>query len=715
MPGSSRYLRGSQSDYSPPQKTLMLNDYSLCVTRTQHLTVLQVLTHGFLCVKNNMLHCIFKSPFEYTDGLTDDAFWPRTNSSYCGSAWIQGIPISSVREYIYVEVTRTHNIHISILQLSFFLSYPLRCHQHGIVFSSAQFQSEHFCGTRVAWNFVTQSNILIIHLVLQEYKSYSLQLFYSSFHTNWMADISSVFKTYNDNYLSFDIIKSYYPAYTISNDFYLMAHPENYIVISMILHDTFVGHLRIHDGPGPLSLLLLEVKESQTAVSRRVQTSTYWTFIRVQLLDLNINSSLSLQLTTAFNMRRNIICTNRNKGVVVAASSKWKNTACMDNIYIRRDAGYITLNVETFLFSGPSMVTDLSESVCQYGGLFVQFNGKMSQYAFCTPVHRYIIYTGTNSLTFILVWFSGYSHGNFRASIKSSFCKSYYPELRQPHDTNLLKFSCLMFVCPTLQRRNQPDYRIELGYQKHLGASSISIKHVHSLSTCEPKYSKRIHADKLKIKIKTIFFDNWPLNVRSNVSYSTHNIRSKVNIVVDYLHSAIIQFPHICTTKMTRVQMAVVLRHSICFKRDQTVLQLVVNKVPDLTNLCVGQLYQFTPSGKGPNNYLNFLHKDTGEINSGHRINVNYVKCPIECRHYRYRAFVKSEDDKVVFVYTANVGHTISTGKHHRGFRISIITPDPLCGQHMTCVLRLSTLNLDVRTEERNSVRHSTLHFYGKR
>ena len=136
MPPSSCYLRGSLRSYAP-LNILVLNDYSLCFTRTLglHVSVRQTLTYGFLCVNIIFLHCTFQNPIEYSRGLNKDAFIPLLSSLYCGSIWMREKPISSFKKDILMQVKTTHNIHLSILEFTFFLAHPISCHQHGIVLS----------------------------------------------------------------------------------------------------------------------------------------------------------------------------------------------------------------------------------------------------------------------------------------------------------------------------------------------------------------------------------------------------------------------------------------------------------------------------------------------------------------------------------------------------------------------------------------------------
>ena len=182
----------------------------------------------------------------------------------------------------------------------------------------------------------------------------------------------------------------------------------------------------IHDGPGPLSPLLLDGRDLQTVSSRRVQTSAYGTFIRIQLHDLNINASLALHITTDDNMRKGLLCSNQYAGSSAANSNRWKNIFCMDIIFINYE--YMIINVEAFIFSGPNMLTYTSDSICQYGGLLVDFYQNTDYYEFCESLHDYTVHTRSNSLTFILVWFSGYSLGNFTAFLSAIDCRPYYLE-----------------------------------------------------------------------------------------------------------------------------------------------------------------------------------------------------------------------------------------------------------------------------------------------
>ena len=453
-------------------------------------------------------------------------------------------------------------------------------------FSHSVIKTEAYCDFRVPWNFITRGNTIMLHLVIRKFNVYSLQLFYSSFDSSWLTDVSTVLKMYKDDFGSFDVAKPYSPENTLVYEYYVMSRKDNYLKIHMTVNMISKSYLVIHDGPGPSSPL--------------------------------------------HNMRRGILCTNLNKGSIAAISNIRGNTVCMDNIYSRYE--FIILYVEKFIFSGPNMMTYLSDPVYQYGGLLVYFNDGTNHYDFCESLHKYKIYTWANSLTFILVWFSGYSRGNLTTFLKISDCKPYYHELST--SINTLKkhniHACRIQVCPALQQRNRRDFVFRLS---QIGPADITLRRFNTLISCEPGYAETTLEHKSIIRFSAWAFDDWPLSVRSNINHTLHNVTTTVVKKIDNLVSAIIRLPLICKLDMTRVQMAVFLRQSKCnLFPDGEVRQMPVVNIPGLMFPCGKKIYEFTPTGKGPKNYVNFIYTDNSHINIGALINVIYSSCPIECR-----------------------------------------------------------------------------------
>ena len=711
MPSSSSYLKGSLESYTP-QKILVLNDYSFCFTRTHYISLRQMLTHGFLCVKYNLFHCTLTKPIEFSRGSYDDTFLPLLVSPYCGSVWMREKSLSSFKKHILIQVTRTHNIQLSILHFYFFLARPMACHQHGILLSYTKYKSEPYCGARIPWSIITEGNALVVHLTITEYKRYALQFFYSSFHTNWISAITSVLHIYNDG---FGIVRTYSTKFK-SYEFYVMSHPDNYLEIRVISKTNFKGHFfTIRDGPGSLSPIIFEYEDLQTTETI-IKTSAFWAFIQIILFDFDMSSYLPFQIRIAQSIRSFPLCTKEDINVIVAKSIFWKNTVCMETFYFEKR--YLTLNVETFLFSGPNKVTDLSASVCQYGGLLVQFNGRLKEYGLCEPLHDHVFYIGNNSFNLILVWFKVYSRGLFNGFIGESDCKAYYPEFdmlaNQPMYRNyepISKHGCTIFLSPSPIAEKQSPFNITFG-PPAIGSTVLAFIHLNTrLSLCEPEYSYEEH-DQNVIIVETVSSDNWPLNVGSLVNYTQIQFSSDVhrNFRFEYLENAKISLPYTCNPAFRRLQLAVVIQVSTCVLTRGHERELVMNKIPSLADTCQLATYLFTPTGVTRKSYMNFIHTDKGYQTIGGEIYVNYRQCPVECQNYRYSIFVKREDEETVLEYTTRVGQATYVGHYHRGFKVTILKPDKLCHQHMECVLELLTSNLDNKPED-----HPTLRFYKKR
>ena len=619
-----------------------------------------------------------------------------------------------------MQVKTTHDIHLSILEFTFFLAHPMSCHQHGIVLRS-KFESESYCGTRLPWSMITKGDTLVLYLMIREHKDYNLQVYYSSFHANWISDISSILNIYNEGFSSFAIGR---PTFKIlSYEYYVMSHPDNYLQIYVKTNTYFKGSLTIHDGPGSLSPKILENKGSQTT-GWKTETRAFWAFIHIMLFDFDIISYMPLlKITMDYNIRIIPLCANEDRLVIVAKSNISKNSVCMDKLTLTQH--YITLTVETFLFSGPTMVTDLSDSVCQYGGLLVQFRrSRTKEYGFCEPLHDYTIYTGEYTINVILVWFAGYSSGHFRGFLGKSHCKSYYPEFTKSpiepiyqHGEATSLHGCTVFVSPSLITEDKSPFYIKLG-PPAMGSADITVTHLNTLSSCEPEYSKPEHRKDVPLTVQTISSDNWPLNAKSvenytEIPYSRHVHRY---FLFQYLNSAKIVLPHTCKTGLIKSQLAVIAQISTCIYEVVEPSQVIINKIPSLVHTTCGDVvYRFTPTGVNGRSYMNFIHPDRGYmyVDDISELHVNYYKCPMECRYFRYKTIIRSEDGKTVFEYTTRVGQVTHIGRHHRGFRVTILKPDQLCQQHMNCELEL--FRRYFAPNDNKSDDHPTLHFYDKR
>ena len=712
---NSQYLRGSLGKYNQ-QKILMLHDHSVCLSNIQHVSLRHTLMYSFSCVKFKISHCLMKKHEAYSSLAKNDIL-PLQNISYCGSIWLLEKPQTSYREHIFIGVMIRHNIHLNILRFNFFLAYPILCHQHSMSFSYTTAQFETYCGIRMPWDIIVKENKMYIHLSIREFKMYSFHLYYSSFRSRWIANVTRVFTEYSD-ISSFYVIKPYaiFDIFVKSYTYYVMSHQENYLMFKVLVTNLIRAHMIIYDGPGELSRNIFEINDEKLKGYSYIRTTAFLAFIKIRLLDNLSRNFKHINISTTYNKHDMGPCVNLQTGIIQAKSNMWKNIACTGTF--RTDFKEVKVKFRTFTFSGPNMLTDSSDSVCQYGGLVVQFNRRKEQHEFCESLHDYILHSKNKSLTFIVVWFSGYSHGVFRANLLMSDCKTYYAEFYLSKSTLLLpnilhqptlSQGCDVVICPALQYYHQRRFTLQFGPDS-LGTISLSVIQYYTLSACDTEVRYDYGSE---INIKSIALENWPLHLRPNISDTYHNITDNVMVTFAYLYTANVSLRYICNPEMTRKQMAVVVKQSSCQER-QTAKPFVVNKIPSLRGACLNGTFYLTPSSKGSEGYIDFIYKDTGQINEGIDLLVGYSKCPSECRTYRYSIFVKMVDDKTVRQYTTNVGQSTFTGKYHRGFRLTILLPHSLCDQHLTCQLQLSPGRFK---SDGQNVKHqpSTWHFYEKR
>ena len=328
----------------------------------------------------------------------------------------------------------------------------------------------------------------------------------------------------------------------------------------------------------------------------------------------------------------------------------------------------------------------------------VQFNGRKQQHEFCESLYHYTLHSNNKSLTFIVVWFSGYSHGELTASLSASDCSTFYAQFYLPKPAlslpNILhrpivdlSHICEIFICPAPQNPHQNRCIVQLGPHS-LGTTSLSIIYLYTLNTCDSKFK---YGHTSEISLKYIALNNWPLNLTPNISHTYHNISDDIVMEFDYLHMANISVGYMCQPEMTRMQMAIVFKQSSCKQGQRGQLKkLVVNKIPSLHGACSDLTHYFTPTSMDSEGYLNFLYKDTGQINEGIDFMVSYSKCLMNCRNYRYSIFVRMVDNETTHRYTTHVGQYTYTGKYHGGFRLTISPPNPMCDQHLQCQLQLT-------------------------
>ena len=714
---NSYYLRGSMAQYKP-QKILMLHDHSACLSDIHHMSLRQTLTYSFLCFKFKVVHCLVEKQMVHSS-LDEYNFLRLQNSSYCGLIWLLGKSQTSHKVNIFIGVTGSHNIHLNVLRFHFFLANHIPCHQHGMFLSYKNVKTETYCGIRMPWDIIVKGNMMVMHLSIAEFLDYLLQLFYSSFFTGWITNISQIVTAYVDYSLSFHFITpfTFLNINVRSYTYYVISHQQNYLMLHLSLSEmSFKTHVIIYDGPGDLSRNIFEINHAKLKIYRYIRTTAFVAYINIKLVDYNLSLFKGINITLTHKKHKASPCVDYRRGLIKTQSNKWINVACMRTFKV--PLYEIKIVFEYFRFIGANELTDLSDSVCQYGGLVVQLDNTKQQHEFCESLYHYTLYSSNKSLTFIVVWFSRYSQGGLKASLSLSHCKTSYPEFYLSNTALIspdilykptLSQQCEMFVCPALQNHHQRRFTVQLGPHS-LGTTRISIRYLYTLRACDPEIK---YDHESEINIKSVDIENWPLQLTPNIYQSNHN--NSDNVLFFYLHTANVSVGYICRQESTRLQMAVVVARSSC-QKGKIDKPYVVNNMPSLSGACSGSIYYFTPSAKGSKGYINFIYTDSGYINDGIDLQIDYWKCPMKCRNYKYSTFVKMADNKTIYEYTTSVGQLTYTGKNHRGFRLTILLPNKLCDRHLQCELELQISKGRFRIVE-PSIRHkqSPLHLYKKR
>ena len=346
-------------------------------------------------------------------------------------------------------------------------------------------------------------------------------------------------------------------------------------------------------------------------------------------------------------------------------------------------------------------MTNTPSYICQYGGLFIKFSKTGEIFEFCENVNKLIIYSETDHIYISLVWFSGYSHGSFDGTLKSSNCRTLYMErypthkLYQPQIIAKANASngCHYIVCPPLVSKGQQICAIQLG-PPSVGPTALEVVLRDTLEKCDPRL---VNTDTgrhftYQYNISTVFTENWPfgLNNNTHTHKSTQLLSSRNHHNFNYLENGNITSNIICTTYKSRKQLSVFVKISVCEKRKLGILMEISNSIPALSQQCLNLKYNFVTVNKSlpkSKNYHDFMYNvNEGQV-IGHVVTVRYGSCSVLCRNYKYSVFVRATDGKTIIEHTLKVGHSTFTGYYHMGFMVTIIPS--LCPQPEKCNLYL--------------------------
>ena len=682
------------------QKTLLVHDLEMCLKHNA-FSLVQRYENIVDCIKKQLLKCIFKYSEDSLSTVSSVAKFTETPSAYCGVILEHGGDNYDLRTNILAGVGDGHSIHFSILHFKIPLSIYEHCSENGIKFVSLEFESETYCGFRLPWTLIIQNHQVVIHMNLVNYKTYSVQIFYSSFYANWIDNISEV-HTFRTSYSAFpiDLTRPFYARYRyafkvpIINYCYILI-TEPFTNIHIYIPDIEISHvdLSIYDGPGLLSRTIYNLRETHSIKSNVIRSSAFVAFIKIKLTDL---TPVRLKFNTAprgHNIGKLPICrTSIHRGIIRSESMKTRNVACSYTLP-KRHQTYYDIFVKTFSFSGPNKMTSLNPSVCQYGGLVIYFTGKQ-RFEFCENVYDLHIYGDVKPVTLMFTWFSGYSYGRLSADIKYTPCRTTYAELLPINSQFLIKEDyltyCNRYICSSSKQNIEKRCIIKLG-PPSLGTAKIQMMEEDTLSSCHSTYSN-ISRDR-RITLKTITLDNWPFDFRASEFYYWNQNVSNAVKTFDYLQNATITLPQLCHS--SRKQLSAVVVVSTCEVKSLWRENLIINHIPALSESCFNFNYDYQPSTKKSvteGKYHDFFYRDSGLVNNGSLVRIIYTECPVQCRNYKYKTLVRSVNTTTIYEYTSYVGDFTFTGSYHRGFRVSMIHSNTSCKEYMKCSMRLNVL-----------------------
>ena len=119
---------------------------------------------------------------------------------------------------------------------------------------------------------------------------------------------------------------------------------------------------------------------------------------------------------------------NRELGWMIFRPRENTNTVCVYSFSNRKSKQYQLL-LYNFIFQGPDMISHVSPSACQYGGLVIYFTPEQPV-EYCENLHNLFLYSVTDTFLLVVIWFSGYTNkGILVMNTLTEECNAVYGEL----------------------------------------------------------------------------------------------------------------------------------------------------------------------------------------------------------------------------------------------------------------------------------------------
>ena len=688
------YLSGSLKKGNG-QTTLLLRDVCTCLRVLRHFSISQHNTRVYDCIRDNLHSCVAKKPVPISESIFSGApLFQQKPLVYCGSIWVKEDPPDAFEKQIVIEVVGGHHIHFSILLFNFSLlrlhssGQHVHCLKHCMEVGTEK-ETEMYCGLRIPWTLLVSESKAVFRLVITKYTYYSLQMFYSGFHPNWVENVSQVM-THVDylerNYIQIPRSLNTPGIYLRWHEFHLVVNPPAILMLQVVWLEKTSTSLQIHDGPGPLSNILYKHNKKNAHANAAMKSTSFSAFARIASayrsgISVRIYISISANsLVYDFNVRK-------LSEIITTKSREDRNTARIYSFRNSYNKNYI-ISLKSFTYNGPDMISSVSPNVCQYGALVIYFTFKQ-EVVYCESISDLTLYSTAETFTVVIAWFSGYSRGKLILISTYMNCNALYGEFLSPEERNnsdvTLKIGqegklCSILICPPALSERKTRCVIKLG-PPSLGSTKIWVGGGSTMTACKPRFPHKNFFKNNTARMEASFQPYWPLGFP--VTLATRVSRDSTKIF-KYLHNVTIYLNHICGIPDTRRQMKVYVEISNCItaKRRAYIDRMVINNVPRLSEECSHHPLRFIAVAEDKvdnGKYHDFFYKDTGYLIGGRQVLVVYDFCPAECQHYNYSIFIAGEDERIVTQHTANVGNFILTSDTHRGFRVSMLIPEKIC------------------------------------
>ena len=674
------------------QLTFVLQDTNGCVKHQHSSSLLHSYGNQLVCLQKHMFHCLLDRNRISEKGASQ---------SYCGAISLKDIQMVSSDTVMFIGVIAGHFVHHEVLEFNFRISKYYFCSQHGLLILYKGYTSDSYCGRRVPWTMTIPSDSSYLRLVMKGYMYYELSIFYSSSQKNWIKHFKYVqMSSLSAGGIIGDSGKSM--------QYYVIVDHLQQVRLKVLSTGRVYGNVIVKDGPGRLSDTIMDLKNTNSTSGIQTTTSAYWAFVEV-LIPYNTNAVIKIRLSLTSVSGSVRKCYGRDQIDFVERSSDRRNVICSNLLVTDSHLKFFRLTVLSFSFHGPSTLTDKSSSRCQYGGVTIEFYSNDIGLRLCEDLEDFDISSPYHAMQITLVWFYGYSRGQFMARATSSQCQTFYLE-RYPshrvykHDAFVKmgpRSNCYHVVCPPVQMDIQRFCTIQLG-PPSFTAASLEITTLNTLEPCNV-HLKQTYLNKfISYNLSTISTENWPFGLINATSTPYKQYFMLQKHTYDFLNAAKIKLRLLCDQDDPLKQMAVLIRMSACEKFEQVYIGNVVNNIP---TVCMQVIYMFTAvktqfkKAKTHNIYHDFLYARNGG-HTGHTVRLDYKSCPEDCRNFKYTVYVRSTDDNDIMEYTTQVSHQIFTGYSHRGFRVKIIVPETDCINVCLMALSIHTPYLPVNTKD---------------